>query len=397
MKYALVHDWLVNYGGSERVLERLIELLPDADVFTIVDSLKPDEREFLHGRPVQASFIQKLPFAFTKYRHFFPLMPLAIEQVDVTDYDVVISSSHAFAKGVITRGDQLHISYVHTPVRYAWELQHEYLRQAGLDRGLKSAIVRMLLHYVRQWDHGTADRVDVFVCNSRYVARRVWRVYRRRAQIVYPPVDIDKFTLQTDKDDFYLAASRFVPYKRMKTIVEAFAQLPNRRLVVIGDGPEFQNVKAIATPNVELLGFQEFDKLRETMQHARAFIFAADEDFGIMPVEAQACGTPVIAFRRGGVTESVVEGRTGLFFDEQTADAIADAVRRFERRETMFEPGVIREHATKFRPEVFMERMEGIISAAEFARDRLEGGHDGDHELDALESVTDQELAAASR
>src|SRR5690349_9323260 len=310
MKYALVHDWLVDYSGSERVLERLIDLVPEADLFSLVEFLSEGQRKFIRDKPVQTSFLQNLPFAKSKYRYLFPLMPMAIEQFDLTDYDVIVSSSHAFAKGIITRGDQFHVSYVHTPIRYAWELQHEYLRQAGYDKGTKGRIIRLLLHYVRNWDLGTANRVDLFVCNSHYIANRIWRTYRRQAEVVYPPVDVHKFDLETNKEDFYLAASRFVPYKHMNTIVQAFAKLPNRKLFVIGDGPEYRNVAKNLPPNVTLLGFQPFDVLHEYMRKARAYVFAADEDFGIMPVEAQACGTPVIAFGRGGATETVVPGKS---------------------------------------------------------------------------------------
>jgi glycosyltransferase involved in cell wall biosynthesis len=368
MRYALVHDWLVNYAGAERVLERLVELLPQADLFSLIDALPPGERRFIGDKPVHTSFLQRVPFAKSKHRLFFPLMPMAIEQLDLSDYDIVVSSSHAFAKGVITRGDQFHISYVHTPVRYAWELQHEYLRQSGYHKGLKSAIVRLLLHYVRQWDVGTANRVDLFVCNSKYIANRIWRTYRRTAQVVYPPVDVDAYQVESQKEDFYLAASRFVPYKHMKTIVEAFAKLRDRRLIVIGDGPEFRSVTRNAAPNVKFLGFQPFPLLHEHMRNARAFIFAADEDFGIMPVEAQACGTPIIAFGKGGATETVVPGKTGLFFKEQTAAAIAEAVRQFEDCEDQFDAGEIRENSERFRPEVFLKSMASIV---DFAIDSL--------------------------
>jgi glycosyltransferase involved in cell wall biosynthesis len=368
MKYALIHDWLIDYSGSERVVEQLLNVVPQADLFTLIDGLAPESRQFLRDKPVRTSFLQNLPFARTRHRHFFPLMPLAIEQFDMTGYDVVLTSSHAFAKGVITRGDQFHVSYVHTPIRYAWELQHEYLRQAGYDRGLKSKIIRLIMHYIRQWDLGTANRVDLFVCNSNYVANRVWRTYRRNAEVVYPPVDVHRFTVESDKADFYLAASRFVPYKRMQTIVDAFAQLPDRRLVVIGDGPEFPRVSRTVPPNVTLLGFQPFDVLHEHMRRARAFVFAADEDFGIMPVEAQACGTPVIAFGRGGVTESVVAGETGTFFQEQTPEAIANAVLEFEKVEETFEPECIRKNADRFCTEVFQQKMATVV---EFAKDNL--------------------------
>ncbi len=364
MKYALVHDWLVTYAGAERVLESLVELLPDADLFSLVDNLPSRERFFIRGKPVHTSFLQRVPFARSRYRHFFPLMPLAIEQLDLTGYDVVVSSSHAFAKGVLTRGDQVHVSYVHTPIRYAWDLQHEYLRQAGLERGLRSVVVRLMLHYIRQWDRATADRVDVFVCNSRHIARRIWRAYRRQAVVVYPPVEVDRFQCGHDREDFYLAASRFVPYKRMATIAQAFARLPDRRLIMIGDGPDLRRVRSQAPPNVQVLGYQSFDVLRDHMRRCRGFIFAAEEDFGITPVEAQACGAPVIAYGRGGVTESVVDGTTGLFFNEQTPESIAEALERFERMERAFEPEAIRENSLRFRPEIFQNRMRSVITQA---------------------------------
>jgi glycosyltransferase involved in cell wall biosynthesis len=364
MKYAIVHDLFISYAGSERVVERLLELLPDADLFSLIDSLPPQDRFFLQNKPVHTSFLQTVPFARSKHRHFFPLMPLAVEQFDLSAYDVIVSSSHAFAKGVLTRGDQVHVSYVHTPIRYAWDMQHEYLREAGLDRGLRSAAVRLILHYIRNWDSATADRVDYFVCNSQHIAKRIWRTYRRRAEVVYPPVDVDLFQCGRDRDDFYLAASRFVPYKRMMTIAKAFARLPDRRLIMIGDGPELRRVARQVTPNVQLLGYQPFEVLHDHMRRCRAFLFAAEEDFGITPVEAQACGAPVIAYGRGGVTESVVDGTTGLFFDEQTPEAICSAVERFEQVREVFEPDAIRENSRRFRPDVFLDRMRSIIAHA---------------------------------
>ena len=373
------------------MLQSLLDLLPDADLFTLIDSLRPQERFFIHDKPVHTSFLQNIPFARSKYRHFFPLMPLAIEQLDLSEYDAVVSSSHAFAKGVLTRGDQVHISYVHTPIRYAWDMQHEYLRQAGLERGLRSTAVRLMLHYIRNWDRSTADRVDVFVCNSQHIARRIWRSYRRHATVVYPPVEVDRFRCGHDRDDFYLAASRFVPYKRMATIAKAFAYLPGRRLIMIGDGPEFRRVAKQAPPNVQLLGYQPFDVLHEHMRRCRAFLFAAEEDFGITPVEAQACGAPVIAYGRGGVTESVIDGRTGFFFDEQTPEAIASAVERFEQRQDAFEPEAIRQNSMRFRPEIFMNRMRSVIARAVDSQDR-----DGRSKSRAPRQATAEPLAVGA-
>ncbi|WP_412527877.1 glycosyltransferase family 4 protein [Burkholderia lata] len=332
MKIAIVHDWLVVPGGAERVLAHMIDCFPQADVYSLVDFL--EDRDCLRGRATRTSFIQKLPFARTRYRSYLPLFPLAIEQFDLSAYDVVLSSSYAVAKGVLSGPDQFHASYVHSPVRYAWDLQHQYLNEAGLARGPKSAIARALLHYIRNWDARSANGVDRVAANSHFIARRIRKTYRRDATVIYPPVDVDHLSLRPDKEAFYLTASRLVPYKRIDLIVDAFSRTPERRLVVIGDGPEMAKIRALAGPNVTLLGYQPFDVLHDHLQRARAFVFAAEEDFGISPVEAQACGTPVIAYGKGGVRESVrawpVSGATGLFYRAQTVDALVDALARFE-------------------------------------------------------------------
>ncbi|WP_254655338.1 glycosyltransferase family 4 protein [Selenomonas sp. oral taxon 137] len=314
MKVAVVCDWLVVYAGAERVLEQILKLYPEADLFCLVDFLPNDRRDFILNKKTNPSFIQNLPFAKTKYRSYLPFMPIAIEQLDVSAYDLVISSSHAVAKGILTGPNQIHISYVHSPMRYAWDLQHQYLKQAGLQRGLKSWLARAILHYMRMWDYRTANGVDHFIANSRFIAKRVKKVYGREATVIYPPVDVSAYTLCEQKEDFYLTASRLVPYKRVDLIVEAFTAMPEKRLVVIGDGPEFGKIKKKAGSNVTLLGYQPFEVLRDKMQKAKAFVFAAEEDFGIIPVEAQACGTPVIAYGRGGALETVIPGRTGVFF-----------------------------------------------------------------------------------
>ncbi|RIH84531.1 GDP-mannose-dependent monoacylated alpha-(1-6)-phosphatidylinositol monomannoside mannosyltransferase [Calidithermus terrae] len=286
-------------------------------------------------------------------------MPLAVEQFDLRGYDVVISSSHAVAKGVLTGPDQLHLSYVHTPIRYAWDLQPQYLREAGLERGVKGALARALLHYMRLWDQRTAAGVDVFVANSRYIARRIRKAYRREAEVIYPPVDVESFTLHEQKEDFYLAASRMVPYKRMDLIVEAFSQMPGRELVVIGDGPDFEKVRAKAAPNVRMMGYQPFASLKEHMQRAKAFVFAAEEDFGIIPVEAQACGTPVIAYGKGGALETVQEGVSGVFFPEQTPRAIIEAVERFEQQ--TWTPSAVRQTVEGFGAGRFRQQFKALV------------------------------------
>lgn len=342
MKIAIIHDWLVTYAGSERVLEQMLNVFPDADLFSLVDFLPPDQREFIQNKHVTTSFVQKLPFAKKKYRQYLPFMPLAIEQFDLSAYDIVLSSSHAVAKGVITGPDQLHVSYIHSPMRYAWDLQYQYLRESGLDKGIKSWPVRWMLHKIRQWDVCTSNGIDHIIANSRFIARRIMKVYRRESTLIYPPVDVESFTFYEEKEDFYLTASRMVPYKKIDLIVEAFAQMPDKKLVVIGDGPDFKKIQAKSGKNIELLGYQPSEVLKEYMQRARAFVFAAEEDFGIIPVEAQACGTPVIAYGKGGALETIKglddSHPTGVFFKEQSVGAIIQAIRLFEKEHDHIDP-----------------------------------------------------------
>jgi glycosyltransferase involved in cell wall biosynthesis len=407
LRVAVVHEWLVDYSGSERVVEQILLLFPQADLFALVDFLPPQLRGFIQNKPVCTSFIQKLPLARTKYRQYLPLMPIAVEQFDLSSYDLIISSSHAVAKGVLTGPDQLHISYVHSPIRYAWDLQHQYLKESGLDRGIKSAIARWFLHQIRIWDTRTANGVDGFVANSQFIARRIHKVYRRQSQVIYPPVDVAKFTpsmiapltempdplnIQPDiqpapKEDFYLTASRFVPYKKVDLIVAAFSQMSDRRLIVIGDGPGLDKVRAQLSSNITLLGYQEPDRLKQYMQRSRAFVFAAEEDFGITIVEAQACGTPVIAFGKGGALETVravnamngdraIEKPTGVFFYAQTAASIKAAIATFEQHETQIEPEFCRANALRFAPERFRQEFRDYVKQAWITRfdDRL-GSH----------------------
>jgi len=362
-RVGVVHDWLPVYAGAERVLEQMLHVFPESALYSLIDFIPPEQRDFLQGRPVETSFIQRLPFAQRHYRHYLPLAPMAIEQFDLSDHDVVISSSYAVAKGVLTRPDQLHISYVHSPIRYAWDLYHQYMAQGRLGwvRGL---LARMVLHYMRLYDVSTAPRVDLFVANSQYVARRIWKTYRRRAAVIYPPVDVDRFELQPEKDSFYLAMSRLVPYKRIDLIVKAFSEMPDKELVVIGDGPEYDAIERLAGPNVTMLGYQPDDAVTYYMQNARAFVFAAEEDFGIVPVEAQACGTPVIAYGRGGVQETVLPGTTGVFFSEQTVEHVKTAVDEFERIQHRLDPEAIRAQAERFSIPVFRNAFSHFVHTA---------------------------------
>ncbi|MBW8350260.1 glycosyltransferase family 4 protein [Bacillus sp. IITD106] len=366
MRIALIHDWLVTYAGAEKVLEQIIDIYPNADLFSLVDFIEHGKRGFIKDKRVTTSFVQKLPLAKKHYRNYLPLMPRAIEQLDVSNYDLVISSSHAIAKGVITGPDQLHISYVHSPIRYAWDLQHQYLKESGLDKGLKGILARNMMYHIRNWDYRTANGVDYFLSNSNFIGRRIWKVYRRESQTIYPPVDVSAFTLHSEKENFYLTASRMVPYKKIDLIVESFSKMPDKKLIVIGDGPDFDKIKAKASSNVVLLGYQSFEILKDYMQRARAFVFAAEEDFGITPVEAQACGTPVIAFGKGGTLETVVTYKnsdkpTGLFFYEQKPESVIKAVHEFEENINLFTPNNCRRNAVRFSPERFKEEFKTFV------------------------------------
>ncbi|SCA63525.1 hypothetical protein SCG7109_AR_00030 [Chlamydiales bacterium SCGC AG-110-M15] len=359
MRVAIIADWLVSYAGGERVIEELLKLYPDADLFSTVDFFPEEHRHILLNKKAQTTFIQNLPFAKSKYRNYLPLMPFAVEQLDLSSYDLVISSSSAVAKGVITGPEQVHICYCHSPIRYAWDLQHQYLQESGLDKGLKGWLARRLLYKIRLWDVRTSNGVDHFVSNSQFISKRIWKVYRRESTVIYPPVDINRFSLRSDKEDFYVTASRMVPYKKINIIVEAFSAMPDRKLIVVGSGPDFDKIKEIAGDNVELLGYQDSDVLCDLLQRAKAFIFAAMEDFGIAPVEAQACGTPVIAYGKGGACESIRgldhDEPTGLFFHKQSPEAIVEAIKVFESNLELFSPQNCRDNASRFSQERFRE------------------------------------------
>ncbi len=344
MKVALVHDWLVTNAGAEKVLRSILELYPNADIFAIVDFLDSFDREaILDGKGVRVSFIQKLPFAKRHFRNYLPLFPKAIESLDLSGYDLIISSSWAFAKGVKKDKQAIHICYCHTPIRYAWDLYDEYtfnLKQP------KKFLVKKSLEYIRGWDIKTLKRVDYFIANSNFIKDRVKRTYKKEAKVIYPPVDIKRFTLHEEKEDFYLTASRLVPYKKTKLIVEAFNEMPEKKLVVIGSGEELATLKAIAKDNITIMGYQEDSVLVEFMQKAKAFVYAAIEDFGIVPIEAMACGTPVVALNRGGTAETVVNGATGVLFSKQNVSDIVAAIKEFESMNFSFSD--IREHSKKF-------------------------------------------------
>lgn len=361
----IVADWLVTYAGSEKVIKEFIDVFPSSELYSVVDFLSDSNRELFSGKKAKTTFIQKMPFAKSKYQKYLPLMPLAIEQLDMSGHDVILSSSHAVAKGILTGPDQLHISYVHSPIRYAWDLQHQYLRESGLSEGLKGFIAKYLLHIIRIWDYRTANGVDHFIANSKFISRRIHKVYGRSSDVIYPPVDVNNFTLNENKDNYYFTASRLVPYKRIDLIVDAFNEMPEKKLVVVGDGSEMDKIKSKAKGNIEILGYQPNNIMQKHMQNAKAFVFAAEEDFGITPVEAQACGTPVIAFGKGGVLETIIpEGNqnpTGVFFDKQEPGSIIESVNKFESMQDLFEPTECRRNAEKFSEERFRTEINTYI------------------------------------
>jgi glycosyltransferase involved in cell wall biosynthesis len=345
LKVAIVHDWLVTNAGAEKVLKAILELYPYADVFSLVDFLdEKDRQNILCGKFAKVSFVQNLPFAKNMFRNYLPLFPKAIESINLVGYDLIISSSWAVAKGIKKNKEQIHICYCHTPIRYAWDLYNEYTLNLSQP---KKILVQQTLKYIRKWDIKTLDRVDHFIANSQFVSNRIYKTYNRSATVIYPPVDTNKFILEENKQDFYLTASRLVPYKKTKLIVEAFNEIPDKKLVVIGAGEEYDSIKLIAKDNIQILGYQEDKILGEHMQKARAFVYAAVEDFGIVPIEAMACGTPVIALNDGGTAETVIDGINGVHFQNQTKEDICEAISRFEN--IKFNPTIVRNSSLKYQ------------------------------------------------
>lgn len=362
MKVAIVQEWLVTVGGSDKVVKAILDVFPDADIYTLVAKKEVCDELGIPWEKVHTSFIQKMPLGTKKHRAYLPLFPFAIEQFDLRGYDVVISSSHCVAKGVLTKADQLHICYCHSPIRYCWDMYNEYLEESHLDKGFKSWLVRLMLHPIRKFDAIAGSRVDYYISNSDYVGQRIRKTYRRKATTIHPNIDISNFELCNDKQEYYLASSRLVAYKKIDTIIEAFNQMPDKKLVVIGGGPNLEAYRKLAKDNVTVMGYQPFDVLKDKMQHAKAFVFAADEDFGMIPIEAQSCGTPVIAYGHGGSLETVNGGKTGLFFNEQTPEAIVEAVNKFESMGSQpFAPADCRQWAEGFSEERFKREIKEFV------------------------------------
>ena len=348
----MVYDWLIALGGGEKVVEAIDEIYPTT-IYTLLADKKVLAKTSLSPDKVRTSFLQKLLFRYKKHGKLLPLFPLAVEQFDLRSYDCVLSVSHCCAKGALTLPGQMHICYCFTPMRYAWDLYHDYIHDYLSKKPIRRFFAMLILHYLRTWDYSASSRVDHFIAISNYVAKRIEKTYQRKAVVIYPPVDTQYFTYEPEKQDYYVSASRFVPYKKMDVIAEAFRHLPHARLILIGEGPERKKVLRKKLPNVSLVGWVDRLKLRTYLQKAKGFIFAALEDFGIAPVEAMSTGTPVIAYGKGGARETVVEGKTGIFFGEQTPESIQKAVQRFET--CSFDYQTVHQHAQKFSKERFQK------------------------------------------
>ncbi|WP_320675007.1 glycosyltransferase [Prochlorococcus sp. MIT 1341] len=373
-RIALVHEWFSDrsVGGAESVVEQIDLLLSSLErqpqLFSLIDDLSISRRSWLTGRKVKTTFIQRLPFGRSHVQQYLPLLPYAIEQLDLSDYSLVISSSHLVAKGVLTSPDQMHISYVHTPVRYAWDQMNLYLKRSALSRNGLEPIIRLLLHDLRKWDQLSATRVDYLLSNSRFTARRIAKFWGRESKVLHPPVEVERFFWDRDRSDHYLCLCRLVPYKRVDLVIRAFNQL-QLPLNVVGDGPERRFLEKIAGPTIKILGKQDDSQVQSLMSTCRAFVYAGLEDFGIAPVEAMASGAPVIGFGRGGLLDTIrcatstLDAPTGVLFPEQSVQSICDAVSWFEEEclWKRFSAESLRIWAENFRPEAFRSRLEKIL------------------------------------
>ena len=356
IKTALAHHWFLSVSGGERVCEAIFEMLGEPDLFCILWDAKGIPPA-LKGFTPTATFLQRIPAIKKFYRYCAMLFPLAVESLDLRGYDLVVSSDYSCMKGILTDPETCHICYCHSPMRYAWNLFQEYQRESGL---IKRMMISSTMHYLRQWDYAAAARVDLFVANSETVRQRISKYYRRDAEVIYPPCDVERFSVADRVEDYYLYVGRLVPYKRADLAVEAFNR-NRKKLVVVGDGPQMSWLKSIASTNVEFLGFVNDKDLVSLYSGCKALIFPGEEDFGLVPVEAQASGRPVIAFARGGATETVVHGRTGILFESQTPGALDAAVREFESLSESFDPHAIRNHALIFSKENFVRNFKLFV------------------------------------
>lgn len=359
---AIIHEWLVTLAGAESVLQSIYKLYPGT-IYTLFHDPEQIKGSIYENEQIRTSLLQRLPLARNHHRFFLPLFPMAVEQFDLREHKIIISSSYAVAKGALNSSDQLHICYCHSPMRYIWDLTFEYLEAAGLQSGLKSFATRMVLHYIRMWDVISANRVNEFVANSNYIAHRIWKCYNRQAAVIYPPVDVDRFYISDKRDNYFITVSRLVPYKRLDVMIKAFNHL-KLPLVIIGEGPSRKELQKIAGPTITFMGQQTPQQVEELLSKARAFVFCAEEDFGIVNVEAQASGLPVIAFGRGGALETVIDGETGIFFYRQHPSDLIAALQKFQANEDKFDPHIIRKNAERFPRSRFEQEFKAFVEKA---------------------------------
>ncbi len=357
MKLALVCDWLTNFAGAERCILALHEIWPDAPIYTAI--YNPSRMPQFKNAKIIPSFIQRLPFSKIKWQPYLFLMPIAFESFDLSEYDIVISTSHSCSKGIITRPRTIHICYCFSPMRYAWDYSQRYIAESNFPKPLK-IFIPFLMNYIRVWDKAAADRVDKFIAISSYIKKRIKKYYGRDSEVIYPPVNCDFYQIKNEQENYFLIVSRLVPYKRVDIAIKAFLDL-KFPLKIIGEGPDKKRLLKLAgsSSNIEFLGWLPDEKVREYYQKCLAFIFPQEEDFGITPLEAQACGRPVIAYKAGGALETILEGKTGIFFEEQTPQALKEAIKKFDPNS--FDPLVIRNHALKFDVKIFKEKFRNLI------------------------------------
>ena len=355
LKIAFVHDWFSVNGGAEKVAKSILEAIGDADIFCLFDFFNDDDRKIiLKGKQTTTSFLQYLPFCKTHYRNYLPFYPKAIESFDLSKYDLIISSSFAVAKSVKIHNNQTHISYCHSPMRYIWDMKEEYI--AAIKNPIKRFIAKNVFNNLQAWDKRTSQNVTHFIANSNFIANRIKNSYNRNSTVIYPPVDTDFFTpKENNKGNYFLVYSRIVPYKKINLIVDAFKDLPNENLIVIGDGPDKDSLSDL--PNVKILGYLDKKEMRTYIRGAKAVILAAVEDFGISSLESQACGIPLIALRKAGYLETIIENKTGLFYDQQNSESITNAVNSFNKIDFQFNAKTIRDNALLFNETSFKEKI----------------------------------------
>lgn len=358
MKVALIHDHLAQAGGAEKVLQVFCEMFPDAPIYTLLYEPQNVDRHFKNRR-ILTSIIQRLPGGVKHYQWYMPFMPMAVEFFNLTDYDVVISDASAFAKGVITGTNTLHLCYCHTPTRYLWDYSHQYIEELPYNKYFKK-VISLVLNYIRLWDKGAADRVDYYIANSKTIQKRIAKYYRRESTVIYPPVETEKFSVSAEPGTYFLVGGRLAPYKRVDLVVEAFKKL-GWPLKIFGDGVDLNRLKQLAqgVSNIEFLGRVSEEEKANLYQGCKAFIYPQEEDFGITAVETMASGRPVIAYKKGGAMETVIEGKTGLFFTDQTIESLVDALERFEK--ITFVPVDIRRHAEEFSVSRFKTEVKAVI------------------------------------